>query len=427
MNVLEVLRQRGFIEQVTHDKELEDYVNSGSVICYTGFDPTAASFHVGSLVPIMALSHMQKNGHKPIALVGGGTGMIGDPSGKTEMRNMLSLDKINENIKGLKNQLSQFLDFSDYNAMLLDNADWLANINYIEFLRDIGRYFSVNMMIKSESYKTRMEAEDGLSFIEFNYMILQAYDFLQLYKKYGCRIQMGGRDQWGNIVAGIDLTRRVAQETVFGITFPLLVTSSGTKMGKTEKGAVWLDPDLTSPYDYYQFWINTDDRDVSRFLALFTFLPMDEIGQVKYLEGAELNNAKAVLAYEATFIAHGKEEADKAFKAAASMFGKKSIPKTLLKSSLIPRDAVSEDEGVPKSIMEADKFKEGFVVFKLFQAVGLAQSGSEARRLIKQGGAYINGSRIENAEHIVKLSDFINDEILLQAGKKKYRKIKITH
>jgi tyrosyl-tRNA synthetase len=425
INILKIFKERGFIEQVTHEKEIEDYISAGNVTCYIGFDPTASSFHVGSLVPIMALSHMQKNGHKPIALVGGGTGMIGDPSGKTEMRTMLTLEKIEENMEGLRKQLSNFINFSDNNALLLNNADWLLNINYINFLRDIGKYFSVNKMIKSESYKTRMESEEGLSFIEFNYMILQAYDFLELFKNHNCKIQMGGSDQWGNIVAGLDLVRRLTGETVFGITFPLLVTSSGTKMGKTEKGAVWLDPNLTSPYDYYQFWINTDDRDVHRFLAFFTFLPMDEIDAVKSLEGSELNNPKAVLAYEATMLAHGKKEADNAFKAAASMFGTKIIPENLLKSSLIPRESSPEDASLPCFIIKKNEIKEGIPAFKLFNITKLTKSGGEARRLIKQGGAYINGKRLKNPEHFINIDDFINGEILLKAGKKRYYKVKI--
>ena len=273
-NVLDTLRDRGFIEQTTHDQELYDYLGGGQVTCYIGFDPTAASLHVGSLVPIMALAQMQRHGHRPIALVGGGTAMVGDPSGKTEMRQILTEEKINENAGGIKTQLSSFLDFSEDKALLLNNAEWLTPLSYISFLRDIGRHFSVNKMIKAESCRSRMESEDGLSFLEFNYMLLQSYDFYELWRSQGCRLQMGGSDQWGNIVAGIDLVRRMDGPQSFGITFPLITTSSGAKMGKTATGAVWLDPELTSPYDYYQFWINTDDRDVARFLKLFTFLQL---------------------------------------------------------------------------------------------------------------------------------------------------------
>ena len=269
-NVFHIFEERGFVEQVT-DRNLVLELLETPTTCYIGFDPTAKSLHVGNLLPIMSLVHMQKAGHRPIGVVGGGTGLVGDPSGKTEMRNILTLEEINKNAEGLKTQLSRFIDFSDGKAIMVNNADWLTDLNYIEFLRDIGRHFRVNRMLAAESYRARLET--GLSFIEFNYMLLQAYDFLELFDLYECRLQMGGSDQWGNIVAGIELVRKVRQETVFGITFPLITTSSGAKMGKTAKGAVWLDSDRTSPYDYYQYWINTDDRDVARFMALFTFPP----------------------------------------------------------------------------------------------------------------------------------------------------------
>ena len=284
-NVIEILRERGFIEQTTHDQELKDYIESGQVACYIGFDPTASSLHVGSLVPIMALAHMQRQGHRPIALVGGGTGLVGDPSGKTEMRKMLTIEQVDSNVAAIQRQLARFIDFEEGKALLVNNADWLAPLSYIPFLRDIGRHFSVNRMIKAESCRTRLESEDGLSFIEFNYMVLQAYDFLELTRQHQCRLQMGGSDQWGNIVAGIDLIRRMTGDQAFGITFPLITTSSGAKMGKTAAGAVWLDPERTSPYEYYQFWVNTDDMDVARFLSLFTFLPLEEIQMVSQAGG----------------------------------------------------------------------------------------------------------------------------------------------
>jgi len=320
-NVIDILNERGFIDQTTHEQELTEYVEQGKITCYIGFDPTASSLHVGSLIPIMSLAHMQRNGHQPIALVGGGTGMVGDPSGKTEMRKMLTLETLAENALGIKKQLSRYLNFSENRALMMNNADWLTKLEYIPFLRDYGRHFSVNRMIKAESYKIRLDSEEGLSFIEFNYMVLQAYDFLELCKRQDCRLQMGGSDQWGNIVAGVDLIRRVQHKTAFGVTFPLITTSSGEKMGKTAKGAVWLDSERTSPYDYYQFWVNTDDRDVSRFLALFTFLPMEEVRPIEALQGADLNRAKAVLAFEATLLAHGQQEATKAYQGAVSMFG----------------------------------------------------------------------------------------------------------
>lgn len=428
MNVINVLQERGFIENMTHENELHEYLKNGDASCYIGFDPTASSLHVGSLVPIMSLAHMQKNGHHPIALVGGGTGLIGDPSGKTEMRKLITKEDVEFNKTGIKNQLSNFINFSDNSAELVDNADWLTGLGYIDFLRDIGRFFSVNRMVKAESYKLRLESDEGLSFIEFNYMLLQAYDFMQLAETHNCLLQMGGSDQWGNIVAGVDLVRRKLQKTAFGITFPLITTSTGAKMGKTASGAVWLDPERTSPYEYYQFWINTDDNDVARFLALFTFLPIAEINEVKKLDGADLNSAKSILAYEATKICHGIEEAQKAMQSAAVNFGKRIIPDMILPSSDILRGQVKgsgDNDTTPQSTIDASEFEFGIPAFKLFHEVELAQSGSAARRLIQQGGAYLNGNRIESVDYIVGSNDIENDEILLKAGKKKIHKIKI--
>ncbi|NOY70133.1 MAG: tyrosine--tRNA ligase [Deltaproteobacteria bacterium] len=426
MNVIDVLNERGFIEATTHDDELREYIDSQEpVTCYIGFDPTASSLHVGSLVPIMSLAHMQRAGHRPIALVGGGTGLVGDPSGKTEMRKLLTIEDIEENASGLRAQLSRFIDF-DKNALLLNNADWLASLQYIPFLRDIGRHFSVNRMIKAESYKVRLDSEEGLSFIEFNYMLLQAYDFLKLFDSQGCRLQMGGSDQWGNIVAGIELIRRTRNVTAFGITFPLVTTSSGAKMGKTAKGAVWLDPERTSPYDYYQFWINTDDRDVRRFLNLFTFLPIDETKVAKSLTDREMNNAKAVLAFETTRLVHGVDAAKKAHLAAANMFGARVIPEDLMPSSGIPRRPVSGEGTMPSSVIGEKEIKQGIAAFKLFYSTGLAASGSAARRLILQGGAYINDARVQAPEYMVSLSDVHNGGLILRAGKKKYHKIEIS-
>jgi len=426
MNILSVLEDRGFIEDKTHEQELSDYLEQGQATCYIGFDPTASSLHVGSLVPIMSLAHMQRAGHRPIALVGGGTGLVGDPSGKTEMRKMLTSEMIEENVVGIKKQLSRFIDFQEDKALLLNNADWLTKIQYIPFLRDIGRHFSVNRMVKAESYKIRLDSEEGLSFIEFNYMLLQAYDFLELYDRHACGIQMGGSDQWGNIVAGVELVRKTRHKTVFGVTFPLITTSSGAKMGKTAKGAVWLDPERTSPYEYYQFWVNTDDKDVSRFAALFTFLPMEEIVEIDRLEGVDLNAAKTVLAFEATKLAHGEESAVKAFQAASSMFGARSIPSSILPSSLIPRNAsVDNDGSVPCTVMGAEIFQKGIPAFKLYHEIGLSGSGGEARRLIIQGGAYVNDKRIESYDYLISEADFCNGEIVLRAGKKRYHKLRM--
>jgi tyrosyl-tRNA synthetase len=404
--VYDVFVERGFIEQVTDEEKLRDLLR-GRTTCYIGFDPTASSLHVGSLVPIMSLAHMQKHGHQPIALVGGGTGLVGDPSGKTEMRQILSLEEIEQNAEAQKRQFARFLDFSKEKALLLNNAAWLTKLNYIDFLRDVGVHFSVNRMLASESVRIRLET--GLSFIEFNYQLLQAYDFWHLFKYHVCTVQMGGSDQWGNIVAGIDLIRRLEGKEAYGMTFPLIMTADGRKMGKTEKGAVWLDPARTSPYDYYQFWINTDDRDVTRFLALFTFLPMEEIREYGKFEGAELRKAKEILAFEATRILHGKEEAEKARNASRALF--------------------SGDEGegsIPTTSMEKEAFAKGIPAFKLFEITGLCSSSSEARRLIDQGGGYLNKVRVEKFDLMIRAEDFSEKgEILLRAGKKKFHRIRL--
>ena len=426
-DLIKILRERGFIEQTTHDKELSEYLMKGNVSCYIGFDPTAPTLHVGSLIPLMALAHFQNSGNNPIVLIGGGTGLVGDPSGKTETRKLLTPEKVDENVYCLKKQLSSFIDFDNNRGLLLNNATWLKDLNYISFLRDIGKYFSVNRMIKAESYRMRLESEEGLNFIEFNYMLLQAYDFLNLCNSYGCMLQMGGSDQWGNIVAGIELIRRLRGKTAFGITFPLITTSNGEKMGKTAKGAVWLDAEKTSPYDYYQYWINTDDRDVVRFLSLFSFLPMDEIKKVTKMDGADLNTSKSILAFEATLLLHGKEEALKAFSATSSLFGTRVISKKLLPSSTIPRSNLSvDDASVPCTNLNPAELQKGLPVFKLFHSTGLAKTGSASRRLIQQGGAYVNGIRVESIDCLISLSDVMNNEIMLRAGKKKYHKIKIN-
>jgi tyrosyl-tRNA synthetase len=424
-NAMDILRERGFIEQTTHDAELRDYLESDKISCYIGFDPTASSLHVGSLIPIMALANMQRSGHRPIALVGGGTGLVGDPSGKTETRKLQTMEQVDENVAGIKKQLSQYLDFQGEKAILVNNADWLTNLKYIPFLRDIGKHFSVNRMIKSESYRMRLEAEDGLNFIEFNYMLLQAYDYLELFDRLGCRLQMGGSDQWGNIVAGIELIRRVRHQSAFGITFPLITTSTGAKMGKTAKGAVWLDPVKTTPYDYYQFWVNTDDGDVTRFLSLFTFLPIEEIQLTTQLQNSDLNCAKSVLAFEATALAHGPDEAINAYRASAGVFGTRRIPENILPSSAIPRlDKQMDDQSMPHSFMNICELKTGIPIYKLIHSVGLAGSGGAARRLVEQGGAYINGNRIDDLNYQITDKDILNDEIMLSSGKKRFHKIK---
>jgi len=421
-NLYDVLSERGFIEQVT-DEDLRRIIGEGPVVCYIGFDPTATSLHVGSLVPIMALAHAQRNGHRPIALVGGGTALIGDPSGKTEMRQILSLDQVRANAGALKKQLSSYISFEAGGAELLNNADWLEPLNYIEFLRDIGRHFSVNRMLTAESYRMRLET--GLNFIEFNYMLLQSYDFWYLFRHHGCLLQMGGNDQWGNIVAGIDLIRRLEGKQAYGMTFPLITTALGTKMGKTEKGTIWLDGALTTPHEYYQYWVNTDDADVERFLKLFTFLPMDEIAKAGTLRGAELNMAKSVLAFEATLITHGDEAARAAWRAAVTTFGLKPVDRAFMPSSQIPREKAEADtSAIPSMVKKREVFEQGIAAFELFQEVNLCSSRGDARRLIEQGGGYVNDYQIRLFDEKIGM-EHVTDrgEILLRKGKKTYFRI----
>ena len=404
-NIFDTFKERGFIEQVT-DENLVRELHEKPTTCYIGFDPTSHSLHVGNLIPIMSLAFYQRAGHIPIAVVGGGTALVGDPSGKTEMRRIMTREEIDNNAVGIKKQLSRFIDFDDNKAIMVNNADWLTELRYVEFLRDIGRHFSVNKMLAAESYKARLKT--GLNFIEFNYMILQAYDFWNLFKTYGCRLQMGGNDQWGNILAGADLTRRLEGEDIHGLTFPLITTSSGIKMGKTHKGAVWLDPQMTSPYDYYQYWINQEDNDVGRFLAMFTFLPMDEVKRLAALEGADIRQAKAVLAYEATKICHGEEEAEKARAAAKSLFG---------------NDKTKLPDSVPEYALDSNELEQGIPAYILFERSGLCKTRSEARRLISQGGGYINSKKIDGFDRIIDMNDNSENSILLRAGKKRYMRV----
>jgi len=436
-NVYDIFKERGFLEQITDESLIRDLLDREQVTCYIGFDPTAASLHIGSLVPIMSLVHMQRHGHRTIPLVGGGTALIGDPSGKTEMRQILTRDEIDYNARGLQKQLSRYLDFEEERAVLLNNADWLTRLNYIEFLRDIGRHFSVNRMLTAESYRIRLEK--GLNFIEFNYMLLQAYDFLYLFQNYGCLLQMGGNDQWGNMVAGIDLIRRVEGKTSFCMTFPLITTSHGQKMGKTEKGTVWLDDKLTSPYEYYQYWINVEDEDLERFLALFTFLPMEEIQSVRMLTDASLNMAKGVLAFEATKITHGEAAALGAFRQSAQLFGTRSVETGLFPSSTIPRtdptravDIVLsvpalEASGAVSLRIERRRLDEGIPAFELFHETNLCTSRGEARRLINQGGGYVNDRQLTVFDERIGFGDADErGDIRLRKGKKKYVIVKIS-
>lgn len=414
-NALDILRDRGFVEATTDDEGVRELLERPTT-CYIGFDPTAPSLHAGSLEPIMSLVHLQRCGHRPIVLVGGGTGLVGDPSGKTEMRRVMSAEEVSDNAEALKRQLSRYLDFGEGKALLLNNADWLTELRYIDFLRDIGRHFSVNRMLTAESYRLRMEQESGLNFIEFNYMLLQAYDFWYLWKHYGCRLQLGGADQWGNICAGIDLTRRLGGPQLYGITFPLLTTRSGAKMGKTASGAVWLDPQRTSSYEFYQYWINTDDQDVERFLALFTFLPMEEVRRLGKLQGERLREAKETLAFEATRITHSAEEAEKSRQASRRLFGGRAD---------LGGGPAADDDSVPTTEVERSRLEQGIPAWQLLEEIGLCRTRAEARRLIQQGGAYVNDRRLEAFDERVGLDCLQGGEILLRAGKKRFHRVRV--
>ncbi|MEE9934924.1 MAG: tyrosine--tRNA ligase [Deltaproteobacteria bacterium] len=415
----DVLKERGFIEQFTDEGLITGQFARGPVTCYIGFDPTATSLHIGSLVPIMALAHMQQTGNRPIALVGGGTGLIGDPSGKTEMRQVLTREQIDYNAGCLGKQLSKYIDFSDGRALLLNNADWLTKINYIEFLRDIGRHFSVNRMLAAESYKIRLEK--GLNFIEFNYMLLQGYDFLYLFQHHGCALQMGGNDQWGNMLAGTELIRKVEAKDAHALTFPLITTSLGQKMGKTEKGTVWLDAGLTTPYEYYQYWVNCDDADVERFLKLFTFLPLSDIAVVKTLADARLNMAKTVLAYEATKVTHGTEAARAAWRASLEAFHARPVDADLFPASDIPREAPAADtSAIPRFTVARTDIDAGLLITSLCARAGLTQSMSEAKRLIDQGGIYLGLRQVKTVDEKLSAADFTEGELRIRKGKKKY-------
>lgn len=409
-NVFESLQERGFVQQCTHNELVSRVLLENQITYYVGFDPTGASLHAGSLVPIMAMVHLQRAGHNPIAIIGGGTTMIGDPTDKTEMRPMISAEQIESNGSKILTQLQRYLTLDNTDGRFLNNADWLVSLNYIDFLRDIGKHFRVNEMIKAEGYRQRLERELGLSFLEFNYQLLQAYDYLYLYRKYDCVLQLGGDDQWGNILAGTDLVRRIEGERVHGLTFPLLTTATGGKMGKTAGGAVWLDSEKTSPYEFYQYWINVDDRDVKRFLAYFTFLPMDEVNRLGSLEHDEIREAKTVLAYEATKLAHGSTEAEKAQEASKAAFGGGGVDLDAMPTTEIP--TVRLTDGIP--------------IIELFHEVGLATSRSEARRLIQQGGGYINEKQYKAIDVVIDSSFLDDDALLLRAGKKRYHRIVLS-
>ncbi|NLD52932.1 MAG: tyrosine--tRNA ligase [Clostridiales bacterium] len=404
MHILDLLKERGFIAQVTFEEELYEQLENEPTTFYVGFDPTASSLHFGHFIPILAMMHMQRAGHRPIALVGGGTTMIGDPSGKTDMRKMMTKQTIQKNAQKIHKQLSHFLAFGQGKAQMVNNADWLLDLNYMEFIRDIGVHFSVNRMLAAECYKQRLER--GLTFLEFNYMLMQSYDFLQLFKRCNCRLQMGGDDQWSNMLAGADLIRRKEREAAFACTFNLLMTHDGKKMGKTERGALWLDAELCSPYEFYQYWRNIADADVPKSLSLLTFLPMEEVHRLSALEGADINEAKKTLAFECTKLVHGEEEAERAQQASAALFSGGSI------SDEVPTFAISLKELASDSRLTT-----------LLHLSGLCSSRSEARKMIQQSAVMVGESKATDVDSLVTADMLGSDGLLLRRGKKNYCRI----
>lgn len=403
MSVYDLLQERGFIKQVSHEDEIRELLSKEKITFYIGFDPTADSLHVGHFIALMLMAHMQRAGHRPICLLGGGTGMVGDPSGKDEMRKMLTTEFINHNISCFKKQMERFIDFSQGRAIMVNNADWLLNLNYVDLLREVGTHFSVNRMLTAECFKKRLEK--GLSFFEFNYMIMQAYDFLTLNRKYGCIMQLGGDDQWSNMLAGVELIRRKEHKPAYCMTSKLLTTSAGVKMGKTVGGALWLDAEKTSPYDFYQYWRNIDDADVENCLSLLTFLPMEQIRQLSALEGSQINQAKIALAYEVTKLIHGETEADKAKAAAEALFG-----------------GGTKLDDVPTIELAQDSF--GQKLIDILTANNVFSSKSEGRRLIAQGGLYLGDEKITDVEVMLSESDLVSDgSLLVRKGKKKYYRL----
>ncbi len=406
-HILDILKERGFIAQVTFEDELYEQLKSPTTF-YVGFDPTADSLHIGHYIPIMAMAHMQRAGHKPIALMGGGTAMIGDPSGKTDMRKMLTVETIDHNVECIKKQMSRFLDFSDNKALIVNNGDWLRHLNFIEFMRDIGSQFSVNRMLTAECYKARMATENGLSFLEFTYMLMQSYDFLELFHRYGCRLEMGGNDQWSNMLGGADLVRKKENEKAFACTFQLLLTHDGKKMGKTEAGALWLDPEKTTPYQFYQYWRNVDDKDVEKCLALLTFLPMDEVRRLGALKDAEINEAKKVLAFEVTKLVHGEEEAVKSAEASQALFG-----------------SGSSSDNVPALEISEPDFAEDARVSTMLVKSGLCKSQSDARKQIEQNAVSVNDQKITDPLCLLTREQVGSEGAMLKKGKKGFCRIVI--
>lgn len=406
-NVFDILKERGYIDQVTYEDELKELLGKEPINFYIGFDATADSLTLGHFVQIMVMKHMQNAGHRPIALLGGGTTMVGDPSGKSDMRKMMTKEQIDYNAKRFEEQLSRFIDFDDNKAIVVNNADWLLDLNFLEFMREIGVHFSVNRMLSFDCYKNRLDK--GLTFFEFSYMLMQSYDYLKLYREHNCRLQVGGSDQWSNILSGYELVRKLENAKVYAMTFKLLTTAAGTKMGKTEAGTIWLDPEKTPPYELYQYLRNVDDRDVENFLAVLTFLSMEEVRKLGALEGAEINKGKEVLAFEVTKMVHGEEEALKAQKAAKSLF------EGGIKSDSIPTTEISKSE-----------LEKGIGILNLLTEVGLTKSNGEARRLIKQGGLYMEDKRLSDPNKIINIEDFTDNKLLLRKGKKVYHQVKLV-
>ncbi len=405
MTVYEELQARGLIAQVTDEEEIKELVNNGKAVFYIGFDPTADSLHVGHFMALCLMKRLQMAGNKPIALIGGGTGMVGDPSGRSDMRQMMTVDTIAHNCECFKKQMSRFIDFSDGKALMVNNAEWLTNLNYIEFLRDIGPHFSVNRMLTAECYKQRMEK--GLSFLEFNYMIMQSFDFYQLFQNYGCNMQFGGDDQWSNMLGGTELIRRKLGKDAYAMTITLLLNSEGKKMGKTQSGAVWLDPNKTSPFDFYQYWRNVGDADVLKCLRMLTFLPLEQINEMDQWEGSQLNRAKEILAYELTALVHGEEEAKKAEAGAKALFA-----------------GGGDSEHMPTTELGDEDFKDdGIDLISLLQKAELVGTRNEGRRAIEQGGVTVDGEKITDIKHIVLKSAIGEEGIIIRRGKKKYKKI----
>ena len=404
MEVYDELKARGLIAQATDEEKTRELLNNGKATFYIGFDPTADSLHVGHFLQMVVMAHMQRAGHRPIALLGGGTAMVGDPTGRTDMRKMLSKETISHNIECFKKQMSHMIDFTDGKALMVNNGDWLLNLNYVDFLREIGVHFSVNRMLTFECFKSRLER--GLSFLEFNYMLMQSYDFYRLFSDYGCTLELGGDDQWGNILAGTELIRKMTGKDAFGLTFTLLTTSEGKKMGKTQNGAVWLDPEKTSPFDFYQYWRNIGDADVIKMLRMITFVPLQQIDEMSSLKGSELNRAKELLAYEVTKMVHGEQEARNAAAAAKALFG-----------------AGTSNKDMPTAELVADDFTSGKIgVIDLLMKSGLISTRGDGRRLIDQGGIFVNDEKVTSLSVDFDASDF-DKEFVVRKGKKSFRKI----